>query len=88
VYKHVFLKLLFKNLLLASKLITDENIKAILGVKLIISGKIKGKPRSTTTCIQVGSVPSQSLAKDISFSKIHVYTLYGSFGFKIWVHKK
>ncbi len=84
----VFLKLLFKNLLLASKLITDENIKAILGVKLIISGKIKGKPRSTTTCIQVGSVPSQSLAKDISFSRIHVYTLYGSFGFKIWVHKK
>jgi len=24
----------------------------------------------------------------VNFSKIHVYTLYGAFGFKIWVHKK
>lgn len=84
----VFLKLLFKNLLLASKDFNNKGLKSILGVKLIISGKIKGKPRSSTTCIQVGSVPSQSLSKDVSFSKIHVYTLYGAFGFKIWVHKK
>ena len=84
----VFLKLLFKNLLLASKDFNNKGLKSILGVKLIISGKIKGKPRSSTTCIQVGSVPSQSLNKDVSFSKIHVYTLYGAFGFKIWVHKK
>jgi hypothetical protein len=84
----VFLKLLFKNLLLASKDFNKKNLKSILGIKLIISGKIKGKPRSSVSCIQVGSVPSQSLMKDISFSKIHVYTLYGAFGFKIWVHKK
>ena len=84
----VFLKLLFKTLVLASKDFNSKNLKSILGVKLNISGKIKGKPRSTNTCIQVGSVPSQSLSKDVGFSKMHVYTLYGSFGFKIWVHKK
>jgi hypothetical protein len=84
----VFLKLIFKNLILASKDFEGKNKKCILGIKLIVSGKIKGKPRSSTTCIQVGSVPSQSLDKDVDFSKLHVYTLYGVFGFKIWIYKK
>jgi hypothetical protein len=84
----VFLKLIFKNLILASKDFEGKNKKSILGIKLIVSGKIKGKPRSSTTCIQVGSVPSQSLDKDVDFSKLHVYTLYGVFGFKIWIYKK
>jgi ribosomal protein S3 len=82
------LKLIFKNLILASKDFEGKNKKSILGIKLIVSGKIKGKPRSSTTCIQVGSVPSQSLDKDVDFSKLHVYTLYGVFGFKIWIYKK
>jgi len=84
----VFLKILFKNLINISASFKGRNILPILGIKLLISGRLKGKPRSSTSCIQVGSVPSQSLSRDVDFSKTHVYTLYGAFGFKIWIHKE
>ena len=84
----LFLKVLFKNLIDISKYSKNKDVISILGIKLLISGRLKGKPRSGTSCIQVGSVPSQSIEQNVDFSKIHVYTLYGAFGFKIWVHKK
>jgi hypothetical protein len=84
----LFLKILFKSLIDISKNSRDKNVIQIVGIKLLISGRLKGKPRSSRSCIQVGSVPSQSLEKNVDFSKVHVYTLYGAFGFKIWVHKK
>ena len=84
----LFLKVLFKSLIEISNNSINKNVNSVLGIKLLISGRLKGKPRSSTSCIQVGSIPSQSLDKNVNFSKIHVYTLYGAFGFKIWVHKK
>jgi hypothetical protein len=81
----VFLKLLFQ-VIIQDKL--SPYSSNIAGIKLIINGKLKGKTRSSSSCIQVGSVPVQSLSKNIEFSKLHVYTLFGSFGFKIWIHRK
>lgn len=57
----------------------------IKGIKLLINGKLRGKARSSSSCVQAGSVPIQSLDKKLSFAKIHVYTLYGIFGFRIWI---
>ena len=76
-----FLKSLFQTLIVKKSLL--ENSK-ILGVKFLISGK----PRSSTSCIQVGRVPIQSVSKSVNFSKLNVYTLGGAFGFKMWVYKK
>jgi hypothetical protein len=76
-----FLKFLFKTI------ISKKN-SSILGVKLLINGKLKGKARASSTYIQQGSVPTQSISKNIEFSKIHVYTRFGAFGFQFWVHKK
>ena len=84
----LFLKILFKSLIDISINSSNKKFTPILGIKLLIGGRLKGKPRSSTSCIQVGSVPLQSLDKNVDFSKIHVYTLYGAFGFKIWIHKK
>jgi|TARA_B110000093_G_C12907169_1_gene383032 hypothetical protein len=81
----VFLKLLFQ-IIIKSKLLSNSN--NLEGIKFIVKGKLKGKTRSSSSCIQVGSVPVQSIAKNIEFSKLHVYTLYGSFGFKLWIHRK
>ncbi len=64
------------------------NTKEIKGLKFILSGKIKGKTQASFTKIIVGSVPIQSINANIDFNKIHVYTLYGVFGFKLWVHYK
>jgi hypothetical protein len=75
----VFLKFLFKLILF--------NNKAIKGFKFIINGRISGKPRASSFTIQEGSLPNQSLDKNIHFAKSHVYTILGSFGFKIWVYR-
>lgn len=58
---------------------------SIKGLKLLINGKLKGKPRSSSTLILVGNISTQTLDSKIDFSKTHVYTIYGVFGLKLWV---
>lgn len=70
------------------KLISPLNYY-INGLKLIVNGKIKGKLRASFSCIKIGSVPIQTISKNIDFAQLHIYTLYGAFGLKIWVcHNK
>jgi hypothetical protein len=70
------------------KLISPLNFY-INGLKLIVNGKIKGKLRSSFSSVKSGSVPIQTINKNIDFAQIHVYTLYGAFGLKLWVcHKQ
>lgn len=76
-----FIKTLFQLLIKNKKY-------GILGLKFLVSGKISGKTRSSSHKILVGSVPLQSLNKNIQMAKSHVYTIYGVFGFKLWVFEK
>lgn len=55
----------------------------IKGLKFILSGKIQGKLRGSKAIVQVGPVPIQSIEKNIEYSRIHVYTVFGSFGMKL-----
>ena len=66
---------------------SKDNTKVIRGLKFIINGKLKGKTRASSICIQKGSIPTQSLTKTVDFFKIHSYTRYGSFGFKFWLFR-
>ena len=89
-----FVKVLFKNILLE---LTQKNLKSnkqkiyksiycvIKGVKLVISGKLKGKLRAKKTSFLFGSVPISTNSKVIPYSKIDVYTVYGKYGFKLWI---
>ena len=79
-----FLKICFNLLIYDLKSFTKHPLK---GIKLIINGKLKGKPRANSTCILVGNVSNQTLSSNIDYSKIHVYTLYGVFGLKIWISR-
>ena len=54
------------------------------GAKFILSGRIRGKPRSSSTLICLGRVPTQSIKKKVEFASSHVYTLYGVYGIKMW----
>jgi hypothetical protein len=85
----VFLELVFK-FLIEKNLASKRNIyfSTISGIKFIINGKIRGRMRASSKCISVGSIPIQSLQKNIEFYKTHVYTLYGAFGFQIWLYRK
>jgi hypothetical protein len=79
-----FLKVLF-TLLIEEK---TPVFSSFGGLKILISGKIQGKDRSSLKLIKVGSVPSQTISKNIEYSLEHVYTLYGVFGLKLWLYKK
>lgn len=63
----------------------NQNFSEIAGIKLILKGKISGKPRASTRKILVGSVKSKSINSEIYNDYIHVYTIYGTFGLKIWL---
>ena len=63
------------------------NNTQISGLKLLISGKLLGKAIASQRVITVGCMPTQTLNKNIDFKKIHVYTGYGVFGFKLWTHR-
>lgn len=67
--------------------ILDEKNSRIKGIKIRISGRLKGKPRSSSTFVQEGVVPTQSIDKDVDFSSLHVYTMYGAFGIKSWIYR-
>jgi len=70
---------LFLNLVL-KKLI---QFKLIKGLKFIIAGKLKGKPRTNTLKMLAGKISCQTILNKIDFSKIHAYTRYGVFGLKL-----
>jgi hypothetical protein len=72
-----FLKTYFSFLLLAQK-------QTFSGFKFLIFGKISGKSRASFKRIQVGSVSVQSIRDNIEYGKLHVFTRYGVFGFKLW----
>jgi uncharacterized membrane protein len=81
-----FVKVLFSLLVfdIPSQFPSSSFIK---GFKFVYSGKIGGKSRSKTGCVLVGNVPTQSISKTVNFSKAHVNTIYGVFGFKLWVYR-
>ena len=82
-----FLKIIFTELI--SKNLEGQNLykSKIRGIKFLASGKLQGKPRSSTSILQVGPVPIQSIDKTIEYSSLNVYTIVGSFGLKLWVYK-
>lgn len=63
----------------------DKN--KILGIKLQVSGKLMGKAIASQQIVSNGSIPTQTLNKNIFFEKLHAYTIYGVFGFKMWIHR-
>jgi hypothetical protein len=61
---------------------------SVLGLKLIINGRIMGKTRASTVKIERGSLSLNTVNSGCIFEKLHVYTLYGAFGFKLWINYK
>lgn len=60
----------------------------VKGIKVAINGKIKGKLRSSSWAMSVGKIESQKISAKMEFSKVHINTLYGCFGLKMWANYK
>jgi len=84
----MFLKTLFKVMIRGLSNLNLTSISPLLGIKLILSGKFRGKARAGTKTLIEGSVPLQTVVKKVFFSKVGVYTLTGAFGLKVWLYKK
>lgn len=84
-----FLKFVFELILspeVKQKFITTKT--SIKGLKLIIQGRLKGKPMASKIIIKSGCVPSQTISADIQYSTAPSFTQnYGVFGFKMWFYK-
>ncbi len=80
----VFLKKFFKGILNHSQIFNGP----ILGIRLLISGKLSGKTRAQSFAINVGQVPTQTLDCKIDYSFVPAFTMMGTFGFKLWIATK
>ncbi len=80
----VFLKKFFKGILSHSQGFNGS----ILGIRLLISGKLSGKTRAQSFAVNVGQVPTQTLDCNIDYSFVPAFTMMGTFGFKLWIATK
>lgn len=68
--------------------ITEDPNNSIIGVKFIISGRLRGKPRASFVKYKSGKIPLQQESADIQHAQTHIYTVYGCFGLKLWINYK
>lgn len=83
--KHGYLLIMLKKCL---NILIHSSFSIVKGVKIEISGRINGAPRSKTKRVQIGSIPLQSFNSSIDYFNTTSYTLNGSFGVKVWVCEK
>jgi hypothetical protein len=72
----------------AVNLLNEVKYFKIYGIKITISGKFNGAPRSKQRTIQTGRLPLQNFDSKIHYHNAHAYTPYGTFGVKVWVCEK
>jgi len=82
-----FVKKVFKLILKYNLLKFKRSKQRIQGFKFIISGRLRDKQRSSFICLQEGVIPISNLKFGVDFSKFNLHTIYGVFGFKLWIFK-
>lgn len=83
----LFVKELFTLIILDPEFKDFNKDARLKGVKLVLNGKLKGKPRASSSFISIGTVPESSIVEDVIYSKSSVHTLYGVYGLKMWAHR-
>jgi hypothetical protein len=78
----LFLKFLIKNIINT----TINLFTLIKGIKIVISGRLKGKPRSSNIKITDGKVRAMSLKSKMEYGCLDVFNRYGTFGLKLWIN--
>jgi hypothetical protein len=80
-----FIKKLFS--ILITRIIKKNN--KVIGIKIQIKGRLKGKTRAQKLLMRIKSVPVQRLDLDIEYYEEKALTKkQGAFGFKFWILKK
>lgn len=69
-------------------LIIYSQISKIKGIKILVKGRLNGKPRSSHKLIQVGKVSSQTFESVVCYHNSTAFSIFGTFGIKVWVCEK
>lgn len=65
-----------------------EEETGVKSVKLRISGRFNGAPRSKTRVFRINNIPLQTLNSNINYNQSIAYTNNGTFGIKLWISEK
>nr|QYC61901.1 ribosomal protein S3 [Stephanopyxis turris] len=69
-------------------LIVKSKFSKVKGIKILIKGRLNGKPRSNYRIIQIGKISLQTIESVISHNQSTSFTPYGTFGIKVWICEK
>ena len=61
------------------------NFSKILGLKILIKGRLNSAPRAKSKIINIGSVPIQKITANIDFAQTTISNFNGSYGVKVWI---
>ncbi len=61
--------------------------KGVLGVKIVLGGRLDGAEISRREWLSKGKIPLQTLRADIDYATATAFTTYGTVGVKVWIYK-
>lgn len=59
----------------------------VLGVKIMLSGRLGGAEMSRVEKLKKGRIPLQTLRADVDYCWYEAYLPYGKIGIKVWIYK-
>ncbi|MDZ5761184.1 30S ribosomal protein S3 [Lyticum sinuosum] len=66
----------------------DISITNIIGVKIIVNGRINGAEIAREEKVKEGQIPLQTLSANIDLGAATAETIYGSVGVKVYIYRK
>lgn len=62
--------------------------KDVLGVKIMVKGRLDGNEIARQEWLRKGRIPLQTMRADIDYAGATAFTTYGTIGIKVWIFKK
>lgn len=68
--------------------IIKSKISTVLGIKILLSGRINGLSRSRTKLFQYGNIPTNTFSCKIDYACKTSFSVNGTLGVKVWILNK
>ena len=62
------------------------SVREVVGVRIVISGRLGGADMSRTEQIKKGRIPLQTFRANIDYAQERAYLPYGVIGIKVWIY--
>jgi small subunit ribosomal protein S3 len=62
------------------------SVREIIGVRIVISGRLGGADMSRTEQIKKGRIPLQTFRANIDYAHVEAHLPYGQIGIKVWIY--